>query len=39
MLLWLFIGPIIGGGLGWFLGRYNRSRAAADPCETTAAHT
>jgi hypothetical protein len=39
MFVWLIIGPILGGGLGWLLGRYNSRRAAADSCETTAVPT
>jgi hypothetical protein len=34
MSVWLFIGPIVGGGMGWLLGRYN-SRVARRDCATT----
>jgi hypothetical protein len=38
MQIWLLIGPIVGGALGWLLGRRN-SRAARRDCETVAAPT
>jgi hypothetical protein len=36
MQLWIFIGPVVGGGLGWLLGRYN-SRKPKESCNAVAA--
>jgi hypothetical protein len=35
MFIWFIVAPIIGGGLGWLLGRFN-SRAARRECEPAA---
>jgi hypothetical protein len=39
MQFWLIVGPVIGGGLGWLLGRHNSQNAARRDCETTTAPT
>jgi membrane protein DedA with SNARE-associated domain len=32
MTVWLIIGAVVGGGLGWLLGRYNSRRKTEGPC-------
>jgi len=37
--LWIITGGVVGGGLGWLLGRFNSRNQNQQDCETTAAPT
>ena len=37
--LWIITGGVVGGGLGWLLGRFNSRKQNQRDCETTAAPT